>query len=212
MMDELATFGSREYLLMFAVLIFARGMDFLSTWVATPNLVLEGNPIAKRLGWTWGIPVNLLLCLGFALWPLPAIVIGTTSILVAARNFQGAWLMRSMGEDAYRHWHIQRVRETPPLLFMSCLLAQTGLIALVGGAIVFFASWSNTILMGIGLGVISYASAVVFYSMLGLWRLRRESTQVARIKSKARSGNNGAGVGAPPELNFGSEEAPVSRN
>ena len=29
-------------------------MDFLSTWVATPNLVLEGNPIAKKLGWRWG--------------------------------------------------------------------------------------------------------------------------------------------------------------
>ena len=32
----------------------ARGMDFLSTWVATPNLVLEGNPIAKKLGWKMG--------------------------------------------------------------------------------------------------------------------------------------------------------------
>ena len=55
---EFTTFGSRDYCLMVLLLAFARGMDFLSTWVATPNLVLEGNPVAKLLGWRWGaLPV-----------------------------------------------------------------------------------------------------------------------------------------------------------
>ena len=85
---------------MLALLVFARGMDFLSTWIATPNLVLEGNPIAKKLGWRWGLLLNVVLVLALALWPLSAIVISTTSVLVAARNFQSAWLMRSLGEDA----------------------------------------------------------------------------------------------------------------
>lgn len=47
-MDDPVSFGSREYLLMCALLVFSRGMDFLSTWIATPNLVLEGNPLAKN--------------------------------------------------------------------------------------------------------------------------------------------------------------------
>src|SRR4030095_12361046 len=101
-MDDFFSFGSRSYLVLLAVVAFARSMDFLSTWIATPNLVLEGNPVAKKLGWKWGIPLNIALCLGCALWPLPAIVISTTSVLVAARNFQAAWLMRSMGEQHYR--------------------------------------------------------------------------------------------------------------
>jgi hypothetical protein len=29
-------------------------MDFPSTGIATPHLALEGNPIAKWLGWKWG--------------------------------------------------------------------------------------------------------------------------------------------------------------
>ena len=87
-MEDLIPFGSARYFLILALLLFARGMDFLSTWIATPNLVLEANPIAKKLGWKWGMAVNLLLCPAFALWPLPAIVIITTSLLVAARNFQ----------------------------------------------------------------------------------------------------------------------------
>src|SRR5213078_1182824 len=97
-MDDAIPFGSRWYFLMLALLIFARGMDILSTWIATPNLVLEGNPVAKILGWRWGLPINVGICLILAFWPLPAIVLSTTSLLVAARNFQSAWLMRSMGE------------------------------------------------------------------------------------------------------------------
>ena len=113
-------------------------MDFLSTWVATPNLVLEGNPIAKKLGWKWGIPLNLALCFGFAFWPLSAIVISTTSVLVAARNFQSAWLMRSLGEQLYRDWHVERVQETSVTLYLFCLFAQTALTGGVGAAVIYF--------------------------------------------------------------------------
>ena len=66
------------------------------------------------------------MCVGFAVWPLPAIVISTVSMLVAARNFQGAWLMRSMGEEFYRAWHVARLRETRLSLYLFCLFAQTG--------------------------------------------------------------------------------------
>jgi hypothetical protein len=120
-MEELVPFGSRSYALLFLLLFVSRGMDFLSTWVATPNMVLEGNPIAKKLGWKWGIPLNVALCLGFAAWPLPAIVISTTSVLVASRNFQSAWLMRSLGEQIYRDWHIERIQETSVTLYLFCL-------------------------------------------------------------------------------------------
>ena len=111
-------FGSREYCLLFLLLVVARGADFLSTWVATPNMVLEGNPIAKKLGWKWGIPVNAALCVVFAFWLLPAIVISTTSVLVAARNFQTAWVMRSYGEHLYREWHVERMQETSVTLYL----------------------------------------------------------------------------------------------
>src|SRR2546425_1023229 len=112
MSEQFLPFASRTYALLFLLLVVCRGMDVLSTWVATPNLVLEGNPIAKKLGWKWGLPINLAICFVLALWPLPAIVVSTTSVLVAARNFQSAWLMRSLGEHFYRDWHVQRVQET----------------------------------------------------------------------------------------------------
>jgi len=179
-MEEYLQFGSRSYALIFLLLFVSRGMDFLSTWVATPNMVLEGNPIAKRLGWRWGIPLNLALCVGFAFWPLPAIVISTTSALVAARNFQSAWLMRSLGEQLYRKWHIARVQETSATLYLSCLLAQTALTAGVGVAVMYF-SERRLVPLAIGLGIVAYALAVAFYTLLGVWRLRRAMINDARL-------------------------------
>ncbi len=178
-MEDLVPFGSRIYGLLFLMLLVARGMDFLSTWVATPNMVLEGNPLAKRMGWRWGAAVNLALCVLFAFWPLPAIVISTTSVLVAARNFQSAWLMRSLGEQLYRDWHVERIQETSITLYLFCLFAQTALIAGVGLAVVYFGK-RDAILMAIGLGIVAYAAAVAFYTLLGIFRLRRNMLRESR--------------------------------
>lgn len=175
-MDDSIPFASREYFIFLAVLAVARGTDFLSTWVATPHLVLEGNPIAKWLGWKWGTMVNVALVTTLALWPLSAIVVATASVLVAARNFQSAWLMRSMGEEAYRDWYVQRMSETRITLYLFCLAGNTLLTMAVGAAVVFYSATGAYVLvvpLGIGMGIIAYGVAVIVFTLLSVWRSRR---------------------------------------
>lgn len=174
-MDEFIPFASREYFIFLGVLAFARGMDFLSTWVATPNLALEGNPIAKWLGWKWGTLVNVTIIGFLAHSPLSAIIVSTASVLIAARNFQSAWLMRSMGEAAYRDWYLDRLSSTPLPLYLLSLAGNTVLPAMLGGALVWFSQsgeFIDPIPGGIGMGILAYAGAVLFFSLLGLWRGR----------------------------------------
>jgi hypothetical protein len=178
-MDNMVPFGSREYFLMLAVLTFSRGMDFLSTWIATPNLALEGNPIAKKLGWKWGVPLNIAICVVLPLWPLSAIVVATASALVAARNFQSAWLMRSLGEEIYRRWHVERVRETRVTLYLFCLAGNTLLTAGVGAALI-YSSDMRLVPFAIGMGMIAYALAVAIYTLLAIWRIHRAAKREAR--------------------------------
>src|SRR5437016_7454907 len=184
-MDDFLPFGSRYYLLTLGLLVVCRGMDILSTWVATPNLVLEGNPIAKKLGWRWGLPINFALCFTLAFWPLPAIVISTTSVLVAARNFQSAWLMRSLGEESYRDWHVERIEETRITLYLFCLAGNTLLTAGVGAAVIYFSNM-DVVPVAIGFGIIGYAGAVAVFTLLGIWRLRRSAIRKARLAELAR--------------------------
>jgi hypothetical protein len=188
-MDEAFPFGSREYCILLLLLVFSRGMDFLSTWVATPNLVLEGNPIAKKLGWKFGLALNVVLCVVLAAWPLSAIVVSTASVLVAARNFQSAWLMRSLGEEIYRDWHIERMQETQVTLYLFCLAGNTLLIAGLGVVLIYF-SRLQLVPFAIGMGMIAYAVAVAFYSLLATWRIRRAAHKTTTRQNLRANGKN----------------------
>ena len=169
---ESVPFASQGYWLLFALLAFGRGMDFLSTWVATPRMVLEANPLAARMGWRWGTLFNLALAAGFARWPMPAIIVTTTSFLVAAHNFRIAWQARLMGEHAYSCMHVEYIEQVPLPLYLVCLAGQTVLVGLVGGAVLYYGQ-NDLMLASIGIGIISFAGAVGFYSLLSLWRIRR---------------------------------------
>jgi hypothetical protein len=172
---DLVPFGRGEYCVFLGLLLLSRGMDLLSTWVATPNLTLEANPLARKLGWKWGTVVTAGVCGGVALWPLLAIIVCTISLLVAARNFQQAWLMRSLGEETYRVWMAERVRQASGGLLLLCLLAEALLIASVGGALICFSGY-RLIPFAVGAGVVSYSVAVVFYTLLSFRRLRRPTS------------------------------------
>jgi len=185
-MDDTLTFASRDYCLMLLLLVFARGMDFLSTWIATPNLVLEGNPLAKKLGWKWGLALNVVLCVALAAWPLSAIVVATASVLVAARNFQSAWLMHSLGEEIYRRWHVERVQETRVTLYLFCLAGNTLLTAGIGAALIYFSNL-RLVPFAIGMGMVAYAIAVAFYTLLAIWRIRRAAK---KVEATQNSGTN----------------------
>jgi len=172
MAEQFVPSGSPEYFVLLACMVVGRALDFFSTWVATPNLLLEANPIARKMGWKFGIVINVAICVAFALWPLPAVVVTTTSVLVAARNFQSAWLMRSMGELSYRLWMGERLAEAGRSLFIFCLVAQTLIYTLLGLILLYFSEW-RLIPFGIGMGLITFGVAVFAYSLLSVWRILR---------------------------------------
>jgi hypothetical protein len=41
--------------------------------------------------------------------------------------------------------------------------------------VVYFGGQQHVVLLAIGLGIIAYACAVAFYTLLGIWRMRRAS-------------------------------------
>lgn len=168
-MDDFLAFGSRDHLITLGLLVFARAMDFLSTWFATPNLLLEANPLARRMGWRWGIAFNLLLCLAAAHWPFSGIVIVTTSLLVAARNFKSAWLMRAFGEADYSALMGEAMHRSPSRDYYLSVLGETLLFGLVGIGVILASEWPS-LTLAIGLGMVAYAGAVLFYSLLVVWR------------------------------------------
>ena len=67
---------------------------------------------------------------------------------------------------------MERLRQTGLPLYLFCLLGQTLLTASVGGALMYF-SGDSLIPFAVGFGIVGYALAVTFYTLLALWRIRR---------------------------------------
>jgi len=161
--------GSGLWCLFASLALASRAADLISTYIATPNLALEGNPLARRLGWRWGIPLNALASFGIGCLPSLAIAVATTSALVAARNFQNAWIMRSMGEWQYRLWMSERLDQTSRPLPALCFLAESLLTLMPGLALLVFAE-SSGVAQAVGMGITAYASAVALFTLMALWR------------------------------------------
>jgi hypothetical protein len=166
---EVVSPGSAPWCLFAAMALLGRAADLVSTYIATPHLALEGNPLARRLGWRWGIPINLAASLGIGCFPSLAIAVTTTSALVAARNFQNAWIMRSMGEWQYRMWMAERLDQTPRPLPVVCFMAEALLTLLPGLALLVFAE-SGGVAQSVGMGITAYAAAVALFTLMALWR------------------------------------------
>ena len=166
---EVVSPGSAPWCLFAAMALLGRAADLVSTYIATPHLALEGNPLARRLGWRWGIPLNLVASLGIGCFPSLAIAVATTSALVAARNFQNAWLMRSMGEGGYRVWMSERLDRVPRRWPAGCFAAESFLTLLPGLALLVFAE-SGGVAQSVGMGITAYAAAVALFTLMALWR------------------------------------------
>ena len=150
---------------------FARGADLLSTWIATPRLQLEGNPLARRLGWKGGVILILLVVPVVACWPMLAVSLATTSSLVAARNLQQAWLMRTMGEERYRLWFTGRVLEASQPLVVGCHMGEAALTGTIGLVLMWLGP-VHLISFGVGLGIAAYGFSVALFTGMSLWRFR----------------------------------------
>lgn len=183
-MTEFVPFGSTAYWILTIALLVARAADFVSTRIATPTLAMEANPLFRKLGWGWAIVINVVLCFALSLWLMVAVVMITVSLMVAARNFQSAWLMRGLGERKYAGMIAYAGDRAGRGLYAFSMLSQAGLVSIVGGAVVCF-SWPRLIAASIGIGIIGYAVTVGFYSLLSMWQIRPPSDQPPMVDEEA---------------------------
>jgi hypothetical protein len=89
-----------------------------------------------------------------------------------------------MGEEIYRDWYVTRIQETPVTLYLACLAGNTLLTAAVGGAVMYF-SYDLLVPFAMGMGIIAYAVAVAFYTLLAVWRTRRAMNRLRQQREAA---------------------------
>ena len=156
------------------LLLLSRIGDIGTTYLVTPNLMLEANPIVRKLGWPFAF-----LTLGACLLPYVDVSFAVTALIlflfVSASNAGKIWIVRTMGETAYAALLLDLARRSRLSHALLGVAATAFFVALAGGTMVLFYPSDEAWGFWLGLGVLLYALAVWFYGTLATVRLFRRA-------------------------------------
>ena len=161
------------------LLLFARVCDVGTTYLATPTLALEANPIVRKLGWKFAI-MTIALCVVPYWSPQVGLTLLMASLLVSASNAGKVWVMRTMGEQAYLSFCLELARKSKLSRALLTVAASAVIVVLAGAVIVlFYPSPSDDWGFWIGLGVALYGVVIGIYGSGWLVRLFRRAAGLA---------------------------------
>ena len=83
------------------MLLISRLGDVISTYLATPKLILEINPVIRKLRWPYAI-FTLFICFIPYYDTTVAMIIIVPSLLVCSSNFSRIWFITTLGEKEYK--------------------------------------------------------------------------------------------------------------
>ena len=166
---------SSETHLLAALVLFSRLGDVVSTWLVTPRLRLEANPVVRRLGWRFAALTLFVAFVPYAHAGL-GVAILTTSLFVTASNLSRGWMVRAMGEAEYEHMLLDVARRgsrREALAFVNggaAFILSAGLVLIWLDGPVSWGFW-------FGFGIITYAFAISVHGSFFIVRTFRRAAQ-----------------------------------
>jgi hypothetical protein len=178
------------------LVVFSRLADLGTTWLASPRLRLEANPVLRRLGWPFGL-ASLLLGVVPYFHTGAALLVVMPSLLVSAANAGRIWTARALGEDESKALALRMARQSRFPVALASVLASAVLMALTGLVILVFHPRSSAWGFWIGLGVVTYGLVIAIHGSISTRRLFREAAVsavlLALLPVTASAGSRRAG-------------------
>jgi len=169
-----------------ALLVFSRALDFFSTWVVTPRLALEANPLMRRLGWGPMALLNLPLAGLAFLHPGLAVTFTVTSLLVAGSNLSAGALARGMGERRQLQRQAQAIRAIGLGRAWGLNTLGSCVAGAAGGWLMVLAESPRAASWWGGLGVGMFAMAGLVHGNAAIWRIWKQGAQLPHLPDGPR--------------------------
>ena len=155
------------------VLLLGRLGDVGSTYLVTPTLRLEGNPIARKFGWRFA-----LLTIAVCLLPYYSTALGMVAIVVSflatASNLSRGWIVRALGEAEYLRILQRAAAASTFREAIAFVLGSSGTFALAGLVLLLISGGPEMWPYWFALGVILHACAMAIFGCVSLRRLYRQ--------------------------------------
>jgi hypothetical protein len=154
--------------------VCSRVADVWTTYLVTPTLKLEANPIARRFGWKFALLTILVGLVPYASPPMGVILL-TASFLVAASNASKIVMAKAMGEEQLAAFSRRVTLETPPWPGLLFLVMPALFMAMLGGTILFFYPQASEWGYDFGVGMLAYAGAICVWYPVRYFRVRADA-------------------------------------
>jgi hypothetical protein len=169
---------------LFCALLFARLTDIGTTYLASPKLKLEANPVVRRLGW-WYAWATLLIAFIAYVYPALAVAALVASLMVSASNAKFIWVSRTIGEEELHSFNVRAAVRAKPALAVASMLMSSFFIALLAAVMfLFYPNPNHDWGYWLAYGVMAYAIIGAIYNPLAFFRARRSfSAMEAEVKA-----------------------------
>lgn len=157
-----------------ALILLARLGDIGSTYLATPTLKMEANPLMRFGGWKLAILTTAACLIPYFSAPLGLTML-VLSLLVTGSNLSKGWLMRALGEDLYQAMLLSAVERSTLPVALGFVLGGAASVGLAGLIMVFVSGGPATWGYWAASGVTLYALAIGVYGSLSSIRLFRRA-------------------------------------
>ncbi|KPJ94949.1 MAG: hypothetical protein AMJ53_04015 [Gammaproteobacteria bacterium SG8_11] len=165
-----------------AILIFiARLGDIGTTYLLSPKLKLEANPIIRKFRWPYAI-ATLLICLIPYVSEQGAVTILVASLMVSMSNSLRLWLVRTVGEEEYYQSVVDAAGRANPQQSI-ILLFLPGFFMSLLSFIIFMLypepdrDWG----FWIAAGVFAYAMVLFIYMPASFLRFRKAALRMKQV-------------------------------
>jgi len=149
--------------------------DVISTYLASPKLKLETNPIVRKFRWPFAI-LTILVCFVPYYDTDLAVIILIPFLLVCSSNIGELWIIRTLGEDEFKKFMLAVCRKGEVSKAMYYMVVSNIFFSSVGALLILLHSKDEWAAL-IGGGIMLYASIIIFYKVLFFLRLDRQANK-----------------------------------
>jgi hypothetical protein len=153
------------------LILISRMGDIGSTWLVTPQLKLEANPVMRKLGWRFAL-LTLLVCFVPYLSTEMGIMILVPSLFVSASNTAKIWFSRAYGETEYVELLSSMARKSRLGHAIAGVLVSASFISLAGLVLLFLSPDPDRDAgYWFAMGILCYAFVIALHGSLFMRRL-----------------------------------------
>ena len=170
-------YNNFKHILCFLILVSRLG-DIISTYLVTPTLKLEANPIVRKLGWRFAF-LTVFICLIPYYHTGLAVMVLVPSLLVTSSNISKYWAVKTIGEDEYSKRLLISAGKSRLSHALFSVLASSFFVILAGFVLLFLCPDHSNWGYWFANGIILYGFIAALYGSLSFYRLFKKARKIS---------------------------------